>query len=127
MPVLKVLCGCIAFKVYFLLVRVKFEADSNTLTGGLIVPEEKPGLPSRSTGGTDALRKLKRVVKKILHPGQDELALAVSELESIQACRDTSLTGDDDQKILAVCRLAEFGSEAFESLERVLHDDSDKV
>ena len=127
MPVLKVLCGCIAIKVHFPLVRVKFVADSNTLTGGLIVPEEKPGLPSRSTEGTDALRKLKRVVKKILRPGQDELALAVSQLESIQACRDLSLTGDDDQKILAVCLLAKYGSEAFESLELVLHDDSDKV
>ena len=113
--------------MHFPLVRVKFEADFNTLTGGLIVPEERPRLPSRSTGGTDALRKLKRVVKKIMGLGQDELALAVSQLESIQACRDMSLTGDDDQKILAVCRLAEYGSEAFESLELVLHDDSDKV
>ncbi len=66
-------------------------------------------------------------MKKILRPGQDELVLAVSQLESIQACRDISLTGDDDQKILAVCRLVEYGSEAFESLELVLHDDSDKV
>ncbi len=113
--------------MHFPPVSVKFEADSNTLTGGLIVPEERSRLPSRSTGGTDALRKLKRVMKKIMGSGQDELALAVSQLESIQACRDISLTGDDDQKILAVCRLAEFGSEAFESLERVLHDDSDKV
>ncbi|MHA1587911.1 MAG: hypothetical protein ACTSV9_03935, partial [Candidatus Thorarchaeota archaeon] len=111
MPVLKVLCGCIGFKVHFPLVRVKSEADSNRLTGGLIVPEERSRLPSRSTGGTDALRKLKRVVRKILGPGQDQLALAVSQLESIQACRDTSLTGDDDQKILAVCRLVEYGSE----------------
>ena len=113
--------------MHFLRARVKFEADFNTLTGGLIVPEERSRLPSRSTGGSDALRKLKRVVKKIMGPGQDELALAVSQLESIQACRDTSLTGDDDQKILAICRLVEYGSEAFESLELVLHDDSDKV
>ncbi len=111
----------------FLLVRVKFEADSNTLTGGLTVPEERSRSLGRSIGGTDALRKLKRVVKKIMGPGQDKLALAVSRLESIQACRNMSLTGDDDQKILAVCRLAEYGSEAFESLELVLHDDSEKV
>ena len=121
------LCECITFKVHFLRARVKFETDSKTLTGGLIVPEKRSTFPSRSIGGTDALRKLKRVVKKILSPGQDELALAVSRLESIQACRDMSLTGDDDQKILAVCRLAEYGSEAFESLELVLHDDSEKV
>ena len=121
------LCECIAIKGHFLPVRVKFEADSNTLAGGLIVPEERSQFPNRSKSGADALRKLKRVVKKIMGPGQDELALAVSQLESIQACRDQSLTGDDDQKILAVCRLAEYGSEAFESIELVLHDDSDKV
>jgi hypothetical protein len=111
----------------FLLVRVKFEAESNTLTGGLTVPEERSTFLGRSIGSTDALRKLKRVVKKIMGPSQDELALAVSRLESIQACRDMSLTGDNDQKILAVCLLAEYGSEAFESLELVLHDDSEKV
>jgi len=125
--VLKVLCECIAFKVHFPPVRVKSAAGSNTFTGGLIVAEERPRFPSRSIGGTDAIRKLKRVVKKIIGPGQDELALAVSRLESIQACRDISLTGDDDQKILAICRLAEYGSEAFESLELVLHDNSEKV
>ncbi len=121
------MCECIVTKMRFLLVRVKFEAESNTLTGGLTVPEERSTFLGRSIGSTDALRKLKRVVKKIMGPGQGELALAVSRLESIQACRDMSLTGDNDQKILAVCLLAEYGSEAFESLELALHDDSEKV
>ncbi|MCK4485122.1 MAG: HEAT repeat domain-containing protein, partial [Candidatus Thorarchaeota archaeon] len=124
---LKVLCGCIVIRMSFTLVTVKTEIDSDLLAGGLIVPEEKPRSSIRPIGGTNALRKLKRVVKRIMGPSQDELALAASRLESIQACRDMSLTGDNDQKILAVCRLAEYGSEALESLELVLHDDSDKV
>jgi len=51
----------------------------------------------------------------------------LANLTSIQACRDAALTGDDDLRLLAVCRLGEFGSAAFEALDISLVDDSPLV
>ena len=51
----------------------------------------------------------------------------LTNLESIQACKDAALTGDDDIRLLAVCRLGEFGSAAFDALDISLIDDNPMV
>ena len=54
----------------------------------------------------------------------DVVAKMLSNLTSIQACKDAALTGDDDLRLLAVCRLGEFGEAAFEALDISLSDES---
>lgn len=51
----------------------------------------------------------------------------LENLTSIQACKDAALTGDDDLRLLAVCRLGEFGASAFEALDISLNDESPLV
>ena len=51
----------------------------------------------------------------------------LSNLESIQACKDAALTGDDEIRLLAVCRLGEFGAAAFDALDISLLDDNPMV
>jgi hypothetical protein len=51
----------------------------------------------------------------------------LTSLSSIQACKDAAMTGDDDLRMLAVCRLGEFGAEAFEALDIALIDDNPVV
>jgi hypothetical protein len=66
-------------------------------------------------------------MKKLFGSKRDILAEAVDQLSSIQACKDASLTGNEETRILAICRLGDFGSEALESLDIALFDDSAKV
>lgn len=48
-------------------------------------------------------------------------------ITSIQATKDAALTGDVDSRLLAVCRLGEWGKDAFESLDIALNDESAHV
>ena len=51
----------------------------------------------------------------------------LDQLTSIQACKDAALTGDDDIRLLAICRLGEYGADAFEALDIALNDDNPTV
>jgi len=48
-------------------------------------------------------------------------------ITSIQATKDAALTGDKDTRLLAVCRLGEWGKDGFESLDIALNDESAHV
>jgi len=51
----------------------------------------------------------------------------LEQITSIQATKDAALTGDEDTRLLAVCRLGEWGEDAFESLDIALNDESSHV
>ncbi len=75
-------------------------------------------------GGGDTVDRLKRAVKGIIKKPNDVVSKMLANLTSIQACKDAALTGDDDQRLLAVCRLGEFGADAFEALDISLNDEN---
>jgi hypothetical protein len=89
------------------------EKDERTLTQAL--------------GGGEALRGLKKAMQRIFKPQEDELQKTLSQITSIQACKDAALTGEEDVRLLAVCRLGDFGSAARETLELSLNDGSPVV
>jgi hypothetical protein len=72
--------------------------------------------------GIEALRYMRDNVKRFLRPRGEELANRLAELQTLQACKDAALVGDDELRLLSVCRLAEFGQEAREALEIALYD-----
>lgn len=72
--------------------------------------------------GIEALRYVKDNVKRFLRPRGEELANRLAELQTLQACKDAALVGDDELRLLSVCKLAEFGQEAREALEIALYD-----
>ena len=80
-----------------------------------------------SLGGADAVRKLKKAMKRVFGTEEDALGNAISLLGSLQACKDAALTGDEDVRLLAVSRLGDFQEEAIEALELALFDDSHRV
>ena len=74
-----------------------------------------------------SIERFRKAVKGIRKKKDDFIGKMLDDLESIQACKDAALTGDDDIRLLAVCRLGEFGPEAFEALDISLIDDSPLV
>ena len=82
---------------------------------------------AQALGGGEALRALKKAMKRIFKPEEDLLQKTLSQITSIQACKDAALTGEEDVRLLAVCRLGDFGSEARETLELSLNDGSPVV
>jgi len=56
------------------------EKDERTLTQAL--------------GGGEALRGLKKAMKRIFKPEEDLLQKTLSQITSIQACKDAALTGE---------------------------------
>ncbi len=66
-------------------------------------------------------------MKGVMRKSDDVVSKMLSNLTSIQACKDAALTGDDDIRLLAVCRLGEFGSAAFDSLDISLNDENPMV
>lgn len=66
-------------------------------------------------------------MKKVMGKSDDLVNKMLSKLTSIQACKDAALTGDDDIRLLAVCRLGEFGAAAFDALDISLNDESPLV
>ncbi|MFO7835878.1 MAG: hypothetical protein R6V83_04420 [Candidatus Thorarchaeota archaeon] len=77
--------------------------------------------------GIEALRYVKDSVRRFLRPRAEKLAGQLAQLETLQACKDAALVGDDELRLLSVCRLAEFGKEAREALEIALYDMSNSV
>jgi len=82
---------------------------------------------SRSLGGGDSLRRLRKAVKQVLSPSDYKITEMLETITSIQATKDAALTGDVDTRLLAVCRLGEWGKDAFESLDIALNDESAHV
>ncbi|MFW9797842.1 MAG: HEAT repeat domain-containing protein [Candidatus Thorarchaeota archaeon] len=78
-------------------------------------------------GGGESVGRLKKAVKGIIRKPNDFVGKMLENLTSIQACKDAALTGDDDLRLLAVCRLGEFGASAFEALDISLNDESPLV
>ena len=74
-----------------------------------------------------SIGRFRKAVKGIRKKKDDFIGKMLDDLESIQSCKDAALTGDDDIRLLAVCRLGEFGPEAFEALDISLIDDSPLV
>ena len=82
---------------------------------------------SRALGGGDSLRRLKKAVKQVVKSSDDEIMIMLEQITSIQATKDAALTGDEDTKLLAVCKLGEWGEDGFEYLDIALNDDSPQV
>ena len=82
---------------------------------------------SESFGGGEALRRLKQAIKQIIKPSEDKIGQMLDQITSIQACKDAALTGDEDIRFLAICRLGEWGVDGLESLDIALNDDDPLV
>ncbi|MHA3964307.1 MAG: HEAT repeat domain-containing protein [Candidatus Thorarchaeota archaeon SMTZ1-45] len=78
-------------------------------------------------GGSETVDRLKKAMKGIMKKPNDIVNKMLANLTSIQACKDAALTGDDDLRVLAVCRLGEFGDAAFEALDISLNDENPMV
>jgi len=78
-------------------------------------------------GGGDSLRRFKKAVKQVLKSSDDEITIMLEQITSIQATKDAALTGDEDIKLLAICKLGEWGKNAFEALDIALNDESAHV
>ena len=66
-------------------------------------------------------------MKGVMRKPNDVVGKMLNNLTSIQACKDAALTGDDDLRVLAVCRLGEFGAASFDALDISLNDESPLV
>lgn len=82
---------------------------------------------SRALGGGESLRRLRKAVKQVLKPSDDIITRMLEQITSIQATKDAALTGDEDTRLLAVCKLGEWGEDAFESLDIALNDENHHV
>jgi hypothetical protein len=80
-----------------------------------------------SLGGGESVSRLKKAMKKVMKKPNDVVGEMLDSLTSIQACKDAALTGDDDLRLLAVCRLGEFGASAFDALDISLNDENPLV
>jgi len=78
-------------------------------------------------GGGDSLRRLKKAVRQVAKPSDDKITKMLEQITSIQATKDAALTGDKDTRLLAVCKLGEWGADGFENLDIALNDDSHQV
>jgi len=84
-------------------------------------------VPDTKETSSDALGKLKRSFKQILGTKEYKLYKVLEEYESLQACKDLSLTGELEERLIATCRLGEFGFDALDGLEIAVLDDNDAV
>lgn len=82
---------------------------------------------SEALGGGEAFRRLKKAVKQVLRPSDDKIERILEQITSIQACKDAALTGDEDLRLLAICRLGEWGDDGLEYLDIALSDDDPQV
>jgi hypothetical protein len=73
---------------------------------------------------SDPIRGFKRAMGRIFKPREDKFQKALSTISSIQACKDAAMTGNEDVRLLAVCRLGDFGSDSFDTLDITLNDES---
>jgi hypothetical protein len=93
-------------------------------SGGYSLSRKPDRVVSEALGGGESVSRLKKAMKKIFKSSEDKIEKMLEKITSIQACRDAALTGDDDLRILAICRLGEFGADAYESLDIALNDEN---
>ncbi|MBD3406610.1 MAG: hypothetical protein GF411_10890 [Candidatus Lokiarchaeota archaeon] len=86
-------------------------------------PEKKPSVEEV----TRTVKKLGRSITKIFKSSSKVLEEKLSRLESIQSCKDASLTGNEDMRLLALCRLSEYGPQALDSIELALLEDNEII
>jgi hypothetical protein len=79
---------------------------------------------SKALGGGESVNRLKKAMKRVFKKSEDKIDMMLEQITSIQACKDAALTGEDDLQIMAVCRLGEYGVDAFESLDIALNDEN---
>jgi len=79
---------------------------------------------SEALGGGESVSRLKKAMRKIFKSSEDKIEKMLEEITSIQACKDAALTGDEDLRLLAICRLGQFGVDAYESLDIALNDEN---
>lgn len=106
------------------IIKCRSIADSQ---GGWLLPRKSDRTLSKALGGGQTLHRLKKAVKQVLKPSEDRIQQMLERITSIQACKDASLTGDKDLRLLAICRLGEWENEGFESLEIAMNDDDSLV
>ncbi|MHA2433200.1 MAG: HEAT repeat domain-containing protein [Candidatus Thorarchaeota archaeon] len=82
---------------------------------------------TQALGGGEALRGLKKAMRRVFRPEEDAIQETLSKITSIQSCKDAALTGEEDVRLLAVCRLGDYGLDARETLELILNDGSPAV
>ncbi len=82
---------------------------------------------STALGGGESVSRLRKALKGGKKKSDVVVGKMLDQLTSIQSCKDAALTGDDDLRLLAVCRLGEFGADAFEALDIALCDDDPSV
>jgi hypothetical protein len=80
--------------------------------------KDKTSTDSAPIGG------LKKAMGRLFKPKEDKLQKALSTISSIQACKDAAITGEEEVRLLAVCRLGEYGSKSFDTLDITLNDES---
>jgi len=80
-----------------------------------------------SSDDDKSVSRFRKAVKGVRKKKEDVIGKKLESLESIQACKDAALTGDDEIRLLAVCRLGEFGSAAIDALDISLLDDNPMV
>jgi hypothetical protein len=88
---------------------------------------DKDDQSESSTEGSGKTRSLLRRGKKDAKKEPSFIDKMLTSLSSIQACKDAAMTGDEDIRILAVCRLGEYGADAFDALDIAMIDDSPTV
>ena len=96
------------------------EVDS----GGYSLSRKPDRVVSQALGGGESVSRLKKAMRKIFGPSEDKIEKMLEEITSIQACKDAALTGDEDLRLLAICRLGQFGVDAYESLDIALNDEN---
>ncbi|MHA2020680.1 MAG: HEAT repeat domain-containing protein [Candidatus Thorarchaeota archaeon] len=85
---------------------------------------DKDDNTSTPTQGGDPIRGFKRAMGRLFKSKDDKLQNALATISSIQACKDAAITGEEDLRLLAVCRLGDFGSKSFDTLDIALNDES---
>jgi len=81
---------------------------------GLLLSRKTDRNLSKAMGGGESLRRLRKAVKQVLKPSDDKITRMLEQITSIQATKDAALTGDEDTRLLAVCKLGEWGEDAFD-------------
>lgn len=108
-------------------ISISLDVSRVSLGARWSMAEKEETTSTRSFGGGEALRGLKKAMSRILGHREDTIRIALERMTSIQACKDAALTGEEDVRLLAVCRLGDFGLEATDALEMALDDDSGSV
>ncbi|MHA2162221.1 MAG: hypothetical protein ACXABF_07340 [Candidatus Thorarchaeota archaeon] len=94
----------------------------------VLLLNDRDSEPAESvTDDKSTVSRIRSLVNRGTKISGNSLANELAALDSLRACKDASLSGTQHTKLLAVCKLAEFGSEAFDSLQIMLIDENEIV